>query len=145
MDPDSQRLLGERNPGDVVLIGNASHEDLPRYYRSTDIFCSPATGKESFGMVLLEGMAAKKPVVASNIIGYNGVMTDGVEGFLVPPKDENELALALGKLIKEEGLRREMGNRGLTHVQEFSWDKVADKVMRVYSQSKSIYDQHDYR
>ena len=137
LDPDSERLLGERNPRDVVVVGAVSHEDLPRYYRTADIFCSPATGNESFGMVLLEGMAAGKPVVASDIVGYAGVMTDGVQGFLVPPKKEDDLASALARLIEDKSLRMEMGNRGLAHVQDFSWDKISDRVMRVYLEAMS--------
>lgn len=137
LDSDSERLLGERNPRDVVVVGAVSHEELPRYYKTADIFCTPATGKESFGMVLLEAMAAGKPVIASNIVGYAGVMSDGFEGFLVPPKDEDELASAMARLIESESLRAEMGGRGLTRVQEFTWEKVADRVMGVYSDAQS--------
>ncbi len=139
MDSDSARTLGERNPKDVVIVGNVPHEELPRYYRTADIYCSPATGKESFGIVLLEGMASKAAVVASNIIGYAGVMTDGVQGFLVPPKDDGALASALARLIEDEGQRQAMANRGLAHVQEFSWDKVAARVMRVYQEAQTVH------
>ena len=137
MDADSAQLLGERNPPDVVVVGNVHHEELPRYYRTADIYCSPATGKESFGIVLLEGMATRSAVVASNIIGYAGVMSDGVQGLLVPPKDEEALASALARLIEDEELRVAMANRGLAHVQEFSWDKVAGRVMRVYEDAQA--------
>ncbi|MFQ5872822.1 MAG: glycosyltransferase family 4 protein, partial [Dehalococcoidia bacterium] len=137
LDPDSERLLGERNPKDVVMIGAASHEDLPRYYKTAHIFCAPAIGKESFGMVLLEAMAAGKPVVASNIGGYTGVMTDGVEGFLVAPKQEDALAESLARLIQDEALRFEMATRGLAHVQGFSWERVAERVMSVYTSNTS--------
>lgn len=137
MDADSARLLGERNPPDVVVAGNVHHHELPRYYRTADIYCSPATGKESFGIVLLEGMATRSAVVASNIIGYAGVMSDGVQGFLVPPKDDDALASKLAQLIEDEALRKAMANRGLAHVQEFSWDKVAARVMRVYEEAQA--------
>ncbi len=133
LDPDSERLMGERNPKDVIMVGGVSHEDLPRYYKTADIFCTPATGRESFGIVLLEAMALGKPVIASNIIGYRGVLTDGVEGFLVTPKREDELSKALAKLIQDKSLREEMGVRGLASVQEYSWHKVADRVMDVYN------------
>ena len=141
MDSESERVLGERSlrEKDVVIVGNVLHTELPRYYRTADIYCSPATGKESFGIVLLEGMASKSAVVASNIIGYAGVMSDGVQGFLVPPKDDVALADALAKLIKDKELRMAMANRGLAHVQEFSWDKVAARVMRVYQEAEAVH------
>ena len=140
MDSDSERIMGEHSlkDKDVIVAGNVPHTDLPRYYRTADIYCSPATGKESFGIVLLEGMASRTAVVASNITGYAGVMSDGVQGFLVPPKDEDSLATALAKLIEDKELREAMSNRGLAHVQEFSWDKVAARVMRVYQEAATV-------
>ena len=137
MDSDSERIMGERSLADkdVKVIGNVSHDELPRYYRTADIYCSPATGKESFGIVLLEGMASRAAVVASDIIGYAGVISDGVQGFLVPPKDDAALASALARLIEDNDLRKAMADRGLAHVQEFSWDKVSTRVMSVYQEA----------
>ena len=88
--------------------------------------------------MLLRGMASRAAVVASNIIGYAGVMSDGVQGFLVPPKDDAALASALSRLIEDSELRIAMSNRGLAHVQEFSWEKVATRVMRVYQEATAV-------
>ena len=132
-DVDSIRIMSERNLQDIVFTGEVSPEDKIRYYKSADIYCSPATGKESFGIVLLEAMAAGKPIVASSIPGFSSVVTNGREGLLVPPKDDNALAEAIDKLLKNADLRNELAENGKQKVQEFRWDKVAQKVMDYYT------------
>jgi len=118
---------------DVVFAGYASQDDLPRYYKTADIFCAPATGWESFGMVLLEAMALGKPVVASNIAGYASVVTHGEDGLLVPPKDEEELAQALLSLMSDKPLRQQMGDRGRVKAQEYGWERIAKRVLDYYA------------
>ncbi len=117
---------------DVVFAGYTSYDELPRYYKTADIFCTPATGRESFGIVLLEAMAVGTPVVATNIDGYAGVMTQGKEGLLVPPKDAAELARALLSLMSDEPLRRQMGARGMATAQQYDWKKIARQVFELY-------------
>ena len=134
LDRDSYRILGERNLTDVVFTGNVSEKEKPRYFRTADIFCSPATGQESFGIVLLEAMAAGKPVVATDIEGYASLLTEGVEGFLVKRKDGGALADALARLIEDPVLRQQMGAQGRAKAQEYSWDRVAGQVMDYYQE-----------
>jgi phosphatidylinositol alpha-mannosyltransferase len=109
-----------------------SDEELMRYYRSADIFCAPATGKESFGIVLLEAMAAGKPVVASNIAGYAKVVTDGEDGLLVPPKDEQQLAKSIVTLLRDPDLRQKMGAKGRQKSVRYSWEGIAQQTMDYY-------------
>jgi phosphatidylinositol alpha-mannosyltransferase len=127
-----EEKVSKRNIADVVFVGNVSYEELPRYYKTADIYCSPAIGQESFGIVLLEAMAVGKPVVASSIEGYASVITDGVEGLLVPPKNERELARALVKLMSDNSLRREMGSRGTETARQYDWKKIARRVYGYY-------------
>ena len=97
---------------DVVFAGYVTYSELPRYYKTADIVCFPATGRESFGIVLLEAMAVGKPIIASDIEGYASILTHGAEGLLVPPKNATKLAEALITLMTDEPLRQQMGSRG---------------------------------
>jgi phosphatidylinositol alpha-mannosyltransferase len=116
----------------VEFVGRVSYDDLPRYYASSDIFCSPATGAESFGIVLLEAMAAGKPVVASDIEGFRGVMTEGEQGMFVPKKDSDALAKTLGILARDAELRNKLGAQGKRLAEEYRWEVVAGRVEKYY-------------
>ena len=118
----------------VKFIGRVSDEDLVRYYRACDVFCAPSTGFESFGIVLLEAMAAGKAIVASSIAGYRSVLTDGQEGLLVEPGNERLLAEAIVRLLRDSALRREMGERGQRKAAQYDWSIIGRQVMDVYEQ-----------
>ena len=134
-EPECYRLIAERSIEDVVFVGGVSSEDLPRYYQAADIFCSPATSGESFGIVLLEAMASGKPIVASNIEGYSSVMSNGDEGLLVPPKDEEALAEALMSLIEDSSLREKLGSNGSLKAPKYDWSVVTEKILNYYDLS----------
>ncbi len=128
-----EKRVRRSNLQDVVFVGYTSYDELPRYYKTADIYCSPATGRESFGIVLLEAMAVGKPVVASNIEGYANVITHGVDGLLVPPKDTGMLARALISLMADKSLRQQMGARGIEKAKEYSWEHIAHRVLSYYA------------
>ena len=133
-DKDSYHVLSSQNLQDVEFVGRVPYEDLPRYYASADIFCSPATGGESFGIVLLEAMAAGKPVVAADIEGYRGVMQHGQQGLLFQNKNVESLATQLETLIGNPDQRRVMGERGRATAQRYRWQVVARRVEQYYEQ-----------
>ncbi len=127
-----QKRANRNGLDDVVFTGYANYNDLPRYYKTADIACFPATGWESFGIVLLEAMAVGKPIVASRIDGYSSVLTNGVEGLLVPPRNTEKLAEALITLMADESLRRQMSNRGRPKALEYDWARIAQRVLDFY-------------
>jgi len=127
-----EKTVKKRAIPDVNFVGSVSYDELPMYYQTADIYCSPATGRESFGIVLLEAMALGKPIVASNIEGYRHVVTDGQEGILVPPKKAKELAYALEQLIEDEETRQQMGKRGFETAARYDWRIVAGRVLEFY-------------
>ena len=132
LDRESHGILSARNPGDVVLVGGVSYQDLPRYYASADIYCSPATGQESFGIVLLEAMACGKPIVASAIEGYMGIVKHGEQGLLFPRKDTQGLAETLATLVNDSDYARRLGATGRRMVEQYRWKVVARQVESYY-------------
>jgi phosphatidylinositol alpha-mannosyltransferase len=116
----------------VEFLGRVSEADKAQLFRTADVFASPATGGESFGIVLLEAMAAGAPIVASDIHGYKGVVRRGREGLLVPPHEPKELAIAIGRLLSDDALRAEMSDAGRLRAEAFSWPRVTLKVEDYY-------------
>jgi phosphatidylinositol alpha-mannosyltransferase len=120
--------------GDIHFVGRVSQEDLPRYYRTATVFSAPATGSESFGIVLLEAMAAGVPVVASAIPGYRSVLTNGMEGLLVEPGDELAIAGAITGLLGDPLRRTRMAAEGRLTAQGYDWSIVAQQILDYYQE-----------
>jgi len=130
-----ERFLEHNGINDVVFAGFVSAQDLPRYYASADVFVAPSTGRESFGLILLEGLASGTPVVASSIAGYSGVIRQGIDGVLVEPKDPQALALAIVRVLADASLRERLVASGREHVRQFSWAVVAERLLDVYQRA----------
>jgi phosphatidylinositol alpha-mannosyltransferase len=116
----------------VHFVGYVSRDMLPRYYRTAHLFCAPSTGFESFGIVLLEAMAAGLPIVASDIAGYRLVLTQDQQGLLVPPEDSRALAQAAIALLTAPQTRRRMGEQGRFTAAQYDWSHIADHVLAYY-------------
>jgi phosphatidylinositol alpha-mannosyltransferase len=127
-----ERYVRHKKLTDVVFTGYVPDEELPRYYKTADVYCAPNTGQESFGIVLLEAMAAGTPIVASNIEGFADVLTDGQEGLLVPPRNGEALAAALHRLLSDAALREEMGKQGGKTARPYGWDQMSARVLEYY-------------
>lgn len=130
--PGYQEQARELNLDDIVFTDFVTDAELPDYYRTADIFCAPATGGESFGIVLLEAMACGKPVIASNIEGYATVLDNNEEGLLVPPGDEEALAQAILSLAENRNLRERMGDKGKIKAQKYGWENIARQILDYY-------------
>lgn len=132
VDSESQRVLSERNLQDVVFTGHVPYSELPRYYQAADIFCAPAVGRESFGYVIAEAMAAGRAIAASDIPGYRSVLTHGYQGLLVRPRSEEGLAAGLRTLILDADLRLRLGEHARQSVEQYRWATVARRVIDYY-------------
>jgi phosphatidylinositol alpha-mannosyltransferase len=127
-----RRYIATRKLTGVELLGRVSELDKNRAFVTADIYSSPATGQESFGIVLLEAMAAGTAVVCSDIHGYKGVVRRGEQALLVPPKDVDALAKALGTLLRDPEMRQRFGAAGKERARQFSWENITAKVDDYY-------------
>jgi len=122
----------------VVFVGYIKNSDLPKYYASSDIFVLPSIetkegDTEGLGVVLLEAMACRVPVIGSNVGGITDIIKNDQNGFLAKPKNPEDIADRIIKLLSNEGLRQKFSKEGIKIVQErFSWDVVAGKFCDVY-------------
>ncbi|MGI8967934.1 MAG: glycosyltransferase family 4 protein [Chloroflexota bacterium] len=134
-DDSPYRAYVERHQmRDIRIIGRVSDEELPRYHRSAHVFCAPAVEGESFGIVLLEAMAAGLPIVASDIEGYSQLLADGREGLLVRPRDAQSLADGICTLLQDRDLARDLGEAGMETAQLYSWTRIAEQVLEFYEE-----------
>ena len=116
----------------VHFLGHVPSAQLPRWYATGDVFVSPASGQESFGIVLLEAMAATRPVVASDIPGYRSVVVPDVNGVLFTPGDVGALARTVARLVDDPERRLLMAGRGRARALEFAWPRVSERIEAVY-------------
>jgi phosphatidylinositol alpha-mannosyltransferase len=129
---EARRYVMTRRLGDVEFLGRVSDAEKAQLFRTADVYVSPATGGESFGIVLLEAMAAGAPIVCSDIHGYKGVVRRGEQALLVPPREPKPLAAAISRLLADPDLRARMSAKGMERAQEFSWERVTAKVDDYY-------------
>ena len=132
-DPDALTdLVGEDLRGHVTLLGELSEGDKAAFLRSVDVYCAPNLLGESFGVILLEAMAAGAPVVASDLDAFARVLADGAAGVLVRRGDAGALAAALTGLLADQVRRAELTAAGREAVAEYDWSVVAQRVLAVY-------------
>jgi phosphatidylinositol alpha-mannosyltransferase len=116
----------------IDILGQVSEEDKARMLRSVDVYCAPNTGQESFGVILLEAMAARTAVVASDIEAFRRVLDGGAAGELFSVGDPDSLAQALRRVLDEAPRRDELVAAGSRAVAPFDWSLIVQQVLRVY-------------
>ena len=130
---EARRYVLTRGLQNVEFLGRVSDDEKAQLFKTADVFVSPATGRESFGIVLLEAMAAGAPIVCSDIHGYKGVVQRNQQGILVPPRDAKSLAAGITELLADPQLRARMGASGQARAEQFSWERVTAKVEEYYN------------
>jgi phosphatidyl-myo-inositol alpha-mannosyltransferase len=122
----------------IDIRGRVSREDLWKELHDADVLCAPSLSGESFGMVLTEAFAAGTPVIASAIAGYSDVVSDGVDGLLVPPGDPQRLAEELQRVHFEPERLQAMGEAARRSAERYAWPRVADQVTSVYERAIEV-------
>ncbi|QEN14810.1 glycosyltransferase family 4 protein [Mycolicibacterium sp. ELW1] len=131
-DEDKLREECGELAGHLRFLGQVDDAEKAAALRSADVYCAPHTGGESFGIVLVEAMAAGTPVVASNLDAFRRVLLDGKAGRLVAVDDSAAMADALIELLDDEALRARYVKAANVAVRRYDWPVVADQIMRVY-------------
>jgi len=116
----------------VVMLGQVSEADKASMLRSVDIYVAPNTGQESFGIILLEAMAAGTAVAASDLDAFRRVLGGGKAGQLFATGDSAALADALGHLLDDPASRTRLIAAGRRAVAPFDWNLVTAQILRVY-------------
>ena len=135
--PETQMLRERRTPN-VTWLGRITDDEKAARLKAATIFCAPALGQESFGIVLLEAMAARTAVLASDIPGYREVARPDQEALLVPPGDPEALRAGLRRLLDADDLRRELVGGGELRVPEFSLARLAERYIPVYETAIAV-------
>lgn len=116
----------------VRFLGYVPAADLPRLFAAADLFCAPATYAESFGIVLIEAMAAALPIVAAANAGYAGLLAAHPGNLLVPPGDDRAMAGAIAALVEQPVYRRSVGQRNRVAAARYSWATVGAELVQLY-------------
>src|SRR4051794_21396347 len=129
---DLADLVGEDLRPHVALLGELSEPDKAAFLRSVDVYCAPNLLGESFGVVLIEALAAGAPIVASDLDAFARVLEDGAAGVLVPRGDAAALARALCALLADPDRRAELSAGGPHAAAAYDWRVLARRILAVY-------------
>ncbi len=123
------RILGYMNPKEQV--------NFKAFYSRADVFVAPSTWKEPLGLVILEAMAAKTPVISTRAGGVTSLIKDGYNGYLVHTRNAKEIAEKVNILLADDALRKKMADRAYdVVVKKFTWEKIAEQFESIYQKYK---------
>ncbi len=127
------KALAERLQVEATFLGRVPDHEVPGLYRSADVYCAPGLGGESFGIVLVEAMAAGAPVVCSDLAGFRAVA--GGAATLVPPSQAGRLADAIRNVLADEARAAEMRHMSRTTAEAYDWDRLVTGVEAIYGRA----------
>lgn len=129
---DVRKDIPDRVDRAITFLGTVSDQRKQELLREVQVYVAPHTGGESFGIVLVEAMAAGACVVASDLPAFRQVLENGKAGRLFTTKDSASLADAVVSVLDDDAERRDLVARGHTRAHQYDWDTVVDDVLEVY-------------
>lgn len=135
---DAMKILKKIDPsgelsGHFEFLGRISDKDKARFYKSLDVYVAPQTGGESFGIVLVEAMAASCAVVSSDLDAFAAVAQDGNDAMLFANGDGHDCASRVLQLLDDPQRRKHLQHEGFVRSKRYDWPQVADRVLNVYA------------
>lgn len=118
----------------VNFLGWKNLEELPKIYRSADVFILPSV-MEGMPSVALQAIASGLPIIVSRVEGFEEILEEGFNGFSAAYNNPEEFADAIEKLIKSPELRIKMSQRSITKAKQFSWESIASQYLKLYEKS----------
>ncbi len=131
-----EKLIKTYKLSNTKILGYISSDNrdlLNAFYKRADVYVAPSVWNEPLGLVILESMAYSTPVIVTRTGGITSIVKDGVNGYLVRPRNSTEIATKVNKLLVEDQLRARMGERARqTVIERFSWERVTSRFERLY-------------
>jgi len=121
---------------EIVNPGVVDEQSKINLLKDSDILCAPSLQNESFGIILLEAMASSTVIIASNIEGYNSVVTNNENGLLVHPRNPKEIFEAINTVHFNNNLKEKIIANGLKFIKEYDWNIISDRIIDIYLKSK---------
>ena len=136
--PDTQALqMASAGDPRIEWLGRVTDDEKLARMRGAHVFCAPSLRGESFGIVLIEAMAAGTAIVASDLPGYANVARAGRDAVLVPPGDARALAVALNEVLADAARRRDLVGHGSARAEHFSMNRLADAYLECYAEARA--------
>ena len=117
---------------EIINPGFVNESTKAEYLQSSDILCAPSLKKESFGIILLEAMASNTAIIASDIQGYNEIITNNFNGLLIEPNNIYQLADSIKKLYDDKKQKQKLITNANLYIKNLNWDNISDKIINTY-------------
>lgn len=129
---DFEKLVPPELRERITFLGRISEIEKAQFFKSISLYIAPNTGSESFGIILAEAMAAKTPIVASNLPAFVKLLDDGASGAIFSSEDSENLAETILNLLENQEKREKIAIAGYEKAKSFDWNSVGDQILSVY-------------